>query len=284
MSVAVTLDGAASAPRTPARAPWLRVALFAVRRRRLAPLVWGLPLGALAAMVIAIFPSIESSPQLDQLLESYPEAIKQAFGITDASFASPEGYLAAELFNLIAPFACCYFAIHMLAGALCGADQRATLDVMLSAPIARRHYLAGWLVAVAVVLLGTLIELALLMQAAALAAGVELDVCSTLTGVLNLWPLALFTGGLASVLSGGLHRSVSVTGAATGLLVAMYFVEVLGRISETVARFDGLSAFHYYGSAIEDGFDPAAFLGLTAAALALAAVGCVLFERRDIRR
>jgi ABC-2 type transport system permease protein len=235
-------------------------------------------------MVIAIFPSIEASPQLDQLLESYPETIKQAFGITDASFASPEGYLAAELFNLIAPFACCYFAIHMIAGALCGADQRATLDVMLSAPITRRQYLAGWLAGMAAVLLGTLLVLALVMQASAVASGVALAVGSTFAAVLNLWPLALFAGGLTSVLSGLLHRSVGVTGAAAGVLVAMYFIEVLGRLSDTVARFDGVSAFHYYGSAIENGIDAGAFVGLTAAGLSLAAAGCLLFERRDIRR
>ena len=283
MSVAVTPVRATRAW-MPARAPWLRVALYAARRSRFAPLVWGLPMGALAAMVIAIFPSIEASPQLQDLIESYPEAIRQAFGISDDSFASAEGYLAGELFNLIAPFACCFFVIHAIAGALAGADQRATLDVVLTAPIARRHYPVGWLVGLLAVLLGTLLVLALSMQAAAFAAGVDLSSGSTLAGVLNLWPLAVFGGGLACLLSGLLHRTVGVTGGATGVLVAMYFVEVLGRLSDTVARFDELSAFHYYGSAIENGIDPGAFVGLTAAGLALAAVGCVLFERRDIRR
>jgi ABC-type Na+ efflux pump permease subunit len=100
-----------------------------------------------------------------------PDAIKQAFGITEASFASAEGYLAGELFNLVAPFACCYFVIHAIAGALGGADQRATLDVVLSVPMARRHHLAGWLAGIAVVLLGVLLVLAFAMQAAAGAAG-----------------------------------------------------------------------------------------------------------------
>jgi hypothetical protein len=68
------------------------------------------------------------------------------------------------------------------------------------------------------------------------------------------------------------------------VLVAMYFVEVLGGLSDTVARVDGVSAFHYYGSAIEHGIDPGAFVGLTAAGILLAATGCLLFERRDLRR
>lgn len=63
----------------------------------------------------------------------------------------------------------------------------------------------------------------------------------------------------------------------------MYFLEVLGKLSDTVAAVDGLSAFHYYGSAIEDGIDPAGFAGLVAAGLVLAAVGFALFDGRDVR-
>ena len=49
-----------------------------------------------------------------------------------------------------------------------------------------------------------------------------------------------------------------------------------------MAEVDGLSAFHYYGSAIEDGLDPAACAGLTIAGVLLATAGCALFERRDV--
>ena len=283
MSVALPRRRAAVAI-APMKAPWARIALYAVRRRRMAVLVWGVPLGALAAMVVAIFPSIGASPQLGELLDSYPEAVKQAFGITDASFATAEGYLAAELFNLIAPFACCAFIVHALAVALAGAEQRATLDLVLSAPLARRQYVIGWLIGLAVTLLGILAVLAVTMQLAAEIFGVDLALESTLAGVLNLWPLALFSGGLAAVMCGVMRGAGAITGAAMGVIVAMYFVEVLGRISDSVASVDAFSAFHYYGSAIESGIDAGAFVGVTAAGVVLAAAGCLLFERRDLRR
>ena len=283
MSVAVDTPGVRLAA-PPMRAPWARIASYALRRRRAAVLAWGLPLGALAAMVVAIYPSIGGNPQINELMNSYPEGFKQAFGITDDFFASPEGYLAGEMFNLIAPLACCFFVLHGLAIALAGAEQRATLDVVLSAPIARRHYVIGWLVGIATTLLGVLAVLAVVMQGAAVVFGVDLPLGNTLAGALNLWPLAVFAGGLTTVLCGLLRGSGAVTGAAAGVLVAMYFVEVLGRISDTLGRVDAISAFHYYGSAIEDGLDPVAFLGLMAAGAVLAAAGCLLFERRDVRR
>jgi hypothetical protein len=40
--------------------------------------------------------------------------------------------------------------------------------------------------------------------------------------------------------------------------------------------------FRYYGSAIENGIDPLSFLGVSVVAIALAAAGSALFERRDL--
>jgi ABC-2 type transport system permease protein len=49
-----------------------------------------------------------------------------------------------------------------------------------------------------------------------------------------------------------------------------------------VAPPRAVSAFRYYGSAIQDGLGISHMLGLTAAGLLLAAGGAVLFERRDV--
>ena len=223
MTAVASPPTAASAP--PMRAPWLRIALFAARRKRLSPLAWGLGLGLMSLMIVAVFPSIQGSSQLDELIRSYPNALKEAFGISDASFATIEGYLAAEVFSLIAPFATSYFMIHALAAGICGSER---------------------------------------------------------SGMLNLWPLGVFFGGVTLLLTGVWRRPGTVTGAAAGVLVTMYLMEVLGKLSGTMAAVDDLSAFHYYGSAIEDGLDPTACAGLVAAGLLLGGAGCVLFERRDV--
>jgi hypothetical protein len=39
----------------------------------------------MTVMIVAVFPSIQSSSQLDELIKAYPDALKEAFGITDAS-------------------------------------------------------------------------------------------------------------------------------------------------------------------------------------------------------
>jgi ABC-2 type transport system permease protein len=266
----------------PMRAPWLRYAAYAVRRRRRAPLTWGLPLGLMAAMIVAVFPSIRSSAQLDELIKAYPDALKEAFGISDASFSSISGYLAAEIFSMIAPFTAAAFMVHVIVTGVSAAERRGVLDVMLSAPVRRRQLLAGHLAGGASALLGIAAAVGAVTQAAAVAAGVHLAVGDTLAGVLNLWPLGFFAGGVATLLAGIWRRPAAVAGGSAGVLVAMYLVEVLGKLSDTFAKVDAVSAFHYYGSAIEDGLDPGACATLVVAGVVLAVVGCVLFERRDV--
>ena len=64
----------------------------------------------------------------------------------------------------------------------------------------------------------------------------------------------------------------------------MYVVDLIGRLDPSLDGIRYASVFRYYGNAIEDGIDPLSFLGVTAAAALLAAIGRLLFERRDLVR
>ena len=63
----------------------------------------------------------------------------------------------------------------------------------------------------------------------------------------------------------------------------MYVVDLMGKLSDAIEPLRALSAFRYYGSAIQNGFDVSHAIGLTLVAIALTTIGAVLFERRDIR-
>jgi ABC-2 type transport system permease protein len=134
----------------------------------------------------------------------------------------------------------------------------------------------------AAILLAIALVLGALTQGASLVFGAGLPVGDTLAGVLNLWPIGVFFGGLTVLLAGLTRRAAVVGGGAAGALAVMYLMEVLGKLSDAFATVDGLSAFHYYGSAIEDGLDLGSCAILVAAGVLLAAAGCVLFERRDV--
>jgi len=246
--------------------------------RRRSILVWGLPLGLMSAFIVAIFPSVEDS--ISKAVQGYPEGLKEAFGI--GQLTNVEQYLQAEMLSLIVPLALGYLAVRAIASGLTGAAESGRLDVLLSAPVSRRRVVAAGFLATAIELAAVLLVTALLTGLGSLLAGSGLDAGRAAAGFANVWPLALLFAGCGAIAAGFSLRTPVVTGSVAGLLVAMYVIDLIGRLDTGLSDLRYLSVFKYYGNAIEDGIEPLAFLGVTVAACVLAALGAWLFERRDL--
>lgn len=282
-----------TAPRPPATAPravaspappaWPRSLCAVVRRGLLdqarAPLTWGGGLGAMSALIAALWPSIEGS--VDQLMKSYPESLKDAFNI--AELDSVEKYVDAEMLSLIVPLALAFFAIRCIVRATVGAEERGYLDTLLSLPLSRRVLMAGSYVVTGVAAAAVLAVVWALTWVTGTIAGTGISAGTLAAGVFNVWPLAMAFAGLAALAAGALRHPGAVTAVATGTLVAMYIVDVVGKLSDALEPLRVASAFRWYGSAIQDGFDVSHAAGLTLAGVVLAVAGAVLFERRDVR-
>lgn len=256
----------------------IALALAQLHKRRRSLLSWGLPIGLWSAFVVAIYPSVEDA--LSKAVASYPESLKQAFGI--AELTSVEQYLNAEMLSLIVPLAVGYLAARSIASGLSGAAESGRLDVLLSAPVARRGLVASGFAATAVELAAVLLAGVLICALGSLLAGSGLSFGLALAGYASVWPLALLFAGLGVVVTGFSLRTSVVTGSVAGVLVAMYVVDLIGRLDTDLDWVRYGSVFRYYGRAIEDGIDPLSFLGVTAVAVGFAALGAVLFERRDL--
>jgi len=241
-------------------------------------LSWGLPIGLWAAFIVAIYPSIHSA--LSKVVTNYPSALKQAFGVGDLS--TVEQYLNAEMFSLIVPLAVGYLAVRSISSGLSGAAETGRLDVVLSAPVSRRSLTASGLLATATEVAAVLLVALLLTLLGSAIAGSGLSFGLALAGFANVWPLALLAAALGIIVTGFSLRTAVVTGSVAGVLVAMYIIDLAGRLDTGLDWIRYGSVFRYYGNAVTEGIDPAAFVGVVAVALALAAVGTWLFERRDL--
>lgn len=246
--------------------------------RRRSVLAWGLPLGLMSAFIVAIFPSVEGA--LSKAIEKYPSGLKEAFGIGELS--NVEQYLQAEMLSLIVPLAAGYLAVRAVAGGLSGAAESGRLDVLLSAPVSRRRLCAAGFLATAVELAAVLVVTVALTGLGSLLSGAGLAAGPALAGFANVWPLALLFAGLGIVACGLSLRTSVVTGSVAGVLVAMYVIDLVGKLDPGLSGVRYASVFKYYGNAIEDGIEPLAFCGVSAVAVLLAALGAWLFDRRDI--
>jgi ABC-2 type transport system permease protein len=246
--------------------------------RRRAVLAWGLPLGLMSAFIVAIYPSVEES--LSKAIRGYPQGLREAFGIGELS--NVEQYLHAEMLSLIVPLAMGYLAVRAIAAGLTGAAESGRLDVLLSAPVSRARIVVAGFLATAVELAEVLLVTALLCGLGSLLAGSGLDAGRAAAGFADVWPLALLFAGFGAIAAGFSLRTSVVTGSVAGLLVAMYVIDLIGRLDPGLSGLRYVSVFRYYGNAVEDGIEPIAFAGVTLAACVLAAIGAWLFERRDL--
>ena len=148
--------------------------------------------------------------------------------------------------------------------------------MLLSAPLSRRRLVAADLLATAVELAAVLAITLALTELGSAISGAGLSFGSALAGFANVWPLGLLARGLGVVATGFSLRTSVVTGAVAGVLVAMYIVDLAGRLDTSLNWTRYGSVFRYYGNAIEDGIDPLAFAGVvTAAAHRAGAIGAI---------
>ena len=271
---------------TPQRAleppPPVRVLRALIRRglrdRRKAPLTWGISIGALCAFEVAIWPSIENS--IGKAVENYPKGLKEAFGIADLN--TVEAYLEAEMFSLILPLAIAFFAVRCVADVLSAAEEQHHLDTLLSAPVPRRVLVTAAFGVSAVMVAAVLAVVGTLTWVVGGLVGAGVSAGALAGGLLAVWSLAILFAGLATAGAGFLHRSALVTALAMGTAVAMYVIDLVGKLADGAEFLRWASAFKYYDSPLRDGVDLLACAGLLAVGLACAAVGAVLFERRDV--
>lgn len=258
------------------RGTLVSLVLHELRARALGIVIWGVAVGLYVGVMILAYPSLEAELDLDV----YPEAFRNAFGITDQSTVG--GFLGGQFFNYLGPLVLSFFPILVLSAAIAGAEERGTIDVLLGKPLPRWQLVVGSFVTVGLSLLGILAILTLFTWLAAAVADVELSFGTAVEGALSLWPVSLFFGGLALLCSAIFRQRILAIAVPAAALFGMYLLDVIGGLAEDAEGLQSISAFYYYSSGITEGIDWASFGGLIAAALVLAVLAVLAFRRRDI--
>src|SRR5512135_1122916 len=124
-----------------------------------------------------------------------------------------------------------YFAIRAVSGATVGAEERGYLDTILALPVSRTVLIAGSYLVAAVICAAIMALTGAMTFIVGRIAGTGISLGLVAAGVLGVVPLAMFFGGVAALACGALHSARTVTGMTVGLLVAMYALDVAGRLA-----------------------------------------------------
>jgi ABC-2 type transport system permease protein len=246
---------------------------------------WSLGLVGLAAMMVAVYPTVRDNPDLNKLVESYPDALKAfiAFG-GSVDYASGAGYLGSELFSFMVPLLLMVAAIGAGARATAGEEERGTLDLLLANPISRRRLLLeklGALVA-EIAVLALVLWLALLVGDEIV--GMDVSAAHLAAATASAGLLAIAFGAIAT-LAGALrgHRGVAI-GVSAALAVASYLVNSLAALVDFLEPFRQGSPFYHYVASdpLRHGLGPGHTAFLVGLALVAAVAAVIAFDRRDL--
>jgi ABC-2 type transport system permease protein len=254
------------------------VLLKSVRDLRRGFAWWTLGLVGYAALIVSVYPTVRDNPELDELVESYPEALKAfiAFG-GQFDFTSAAGYLGSELFSFMMPAIFLVASVGNGAGSIAGEEERGTLDLLLSVPLSRARIALEKLGAMCLEMvgLGAVLWLALWIGARAF----SMDVSAG-----HLVVLAIAYGAIAFMLAGATGRKGLAVGVTVALAVAAYLVNSLAALVDALEPFQKVTPFYHYAASdpLHQGLDVWHTLFLLAVGAAASAVGVFLFRRRDV--
>lgn len=108
----------------------------AMRQQRVAVLSYGLGLALYAALLILLYPSVEST--MAQMSESYPQEILEAFGVAGTSLSDPRGFVSVEFLSMT-PLILGAFAVFAATGVLAGEESTGTMEFLAALPLSRRQ-------------------------------------------------------------------------------------------------------------------------------------------------
>jgi ABC-2 type transport system permease protein len=250
-----------------------------LRRRYRSLIIWGVVIGGLGALYVALYPSMSS--MLDEYMQSAPESMRQYMGGVTGPI-TPEQWMEMEFTGSIIPIALPFLVMLIGARAVAGREERKTLDLLLSNPLRRNNVIAGTALTMALALAGVLLLAWILTYIATLVSGVDLGAGHLAQGLVVLWPFGLFFGSLALLLSTFMRRGAFATTIAAVVMVAMYVIDGLAQVSKTIEPIRVVSLVYQLGHPMQGDFPWTAVLVMLAAVVIFVAAAMASFARRDV--
>jgi ABC-2 type transport system permease protein len=254
---------------------------------RISVLLFSLGTSAYSAMMVSIFPSIQSSASdLAGYMDKMPAAFKEAFDISLGSFTTIEGYLSIEYFSLVWVLILISFTLAFTSQSLAGEVDKGTMETLLTQPINRLNVLFSksftWLVNILIIMAATFIGVFI----PAAIAGIEVSYFGFL--IFSLAALIFFWAffGLGMFFSALFYDRSKAIFAPLGILFIAYLVDLVGKLYPDFEKFRVLSLFKYYGNPAEvmqDKVLPGMDLGvLFGVGLVFFIFSAIVFKRKDI--
>jgi beta-exotoxin I transport system permease protein len=243
---------------------------------------WTIGVTAVGLLYAVFYPTI-NTPEMADVMESFPKGFLEAIGFTDISSAA--GYVGSTTFGLLGPALIIIMGAALGGAAIAGEEESGRLDLTLAHPISRwsvtlqrfAALVAGMTVAATALWLG-------LVAISGLAQLGEIGVANLAAASLHLALLGTFFGALALAVGAATGRRALVYTVIAIVGVGTFLGNNLGPTIEGLGWLRDVSPFHYYsgGMPLRNGLQVVDAVVLFGTSLVLVFAGAWVFDRRDV--
>ncbi|MDP3965083.1 MAG: ABC transporter permease subunit [bacterium] len=255
--------------------------------RRTSWIVYSLSGVLLLWMYVALFPTFsEQAASMDEFIKSFPEGFMKAFGIEDFDLSTIEKFLSTEQYSFVWPLLTLFFLVSMAGSSLAGEIERGTSEMLLARPVSRNTlYWSRYLSSAAMFVVFLAFTVLAVIPLSELH-GVEYVIKShlILAGTAFLFGLAVLS--IAMMLSALFSERSKVYMITGGVLVAMYVLNIVSVLKESLVNVKYLSFFYYFdpGDAlVRQEVSPEGFWVFLGVIIVCSMAGSIFFSRRDIK-
>lgn len=211
-------------------------------------LIWSISLFSLIILLLSIYPQFAAEQQsLQELLEVYPESLKNAFGMNNLDMGSLIGYYGIQVYMMLTLLGSIYAAI--LAGSIVAKEENDhTIEFLLSKPISRQEVITQKLLLVGcnIVILNIFSIVASIIGFQFSEQAIEVDTYILLATAVLL--LHLTFGSICFMLSSLMKKTRKIISLSLGIVIGTYFLSVAIGISDKLDFLKYVTPFEYVNS------------------------------------
>jgi len=257
-----------------------------VRDRRASLLWWSLGVAVYIGLIAAVWPSISGAEGISSLMDQLPQALLDLMGASEYDLSTGAGYVSGELFGFMIPIFVLILTIGTGAASVAGAEEKGTLDLLLSHPISRRSVLrqSAAIVAFEAVIFGAVIVVTLAIASPLADLRISfVNLLGASTGIVMLGIAVGWSALAVGAATGSRVLALAVTGALAALT---YLGGSLSGLVSFLRSAKWISPFFYAtdGSPLANGYTWWHAVVLSAVGVVAIAFGGLVFEGRDLSK
>ncbi len=262
----------------------LETARYEAEKHRKGTVALTVGIAVLSVLFVGFFPSIAGADvDIDAMLEAYPPAIQEAFGI--ATLSTIEGFLAVEIYQFVWLLLLGLYFAYSAGGLIADDVERDRMDLTLSLPVSRSRVLSEKFASILVPILALNLVVPLVVYLGVIAIGQSIDPLDLAMAHLLSIPYLLACASIGLVLSVLVDRADIAKRVAIALVFVLFLVESVSASSEGFEWIGYASPTSYYDPTailVEGSYDLAGAAVLLVATVVLIFLARMRFSRADI--